>query len=665
MLLQKCFERVVPVSFLLRIKRGHLSYTTDLRHLSNIRFQFILRTLFILASLIHWTGCSSEVFVNSLESEAQFERFAGPPLTDKYHEIKAVKVVYDIQHNKIYYLNHSRYKLHFDFCNDLKGQILDAYQFNKLNYSNSKFREFLLGNINFMKSTGEYFLELSPTDKMVDSSIIEFRQKVIESSYLGNELKFFLNNADHLTKSQLRQDIPCVTPRDIYDQISFQPIYKSSSVGDLRFVDTDSIEFMRFSKTDILVLNHSPTHLPDVSGVIVSEIQAPLSHLTILGQNRKIPISAMKRAFKDEYLRRFQNRKVQYRVLNDSLQVVRTNAEYTKAIKLPKLKLRADTSIKHLIDAELLNSKSRKYVGNKAANFGMLQKLGSKRNFKTPEGAFAVPFYYYAQHAKMCGAQDLIDSLANGLRSDREITLKQIRERILAKPIEKDLLVMIRSKMIRDSLYHRMRFRSSTNAEDEVGFSGAGLYESKTGILNHPKKSVSRAIKKVWASLWSLSAFTERQIFNIHQSTVYMGILAHRSFPNEVLNGVAITKNLYREENGGYVVNVQLGEHSVVEPDAGEVSDQFICFPEMNSYYGLYENDVVDIITTSSYGSGKLLMSNAEISLLANELYAIKRYFSTRTLLSSSNLGVGFDVEFKLYGLNRQLYIKQVRLYND
>lgn len=611
-------------------------------------------------------SCSSEVYRSTLENKTQFDSYAGPPLTDKYNEVKAVKVVYDLRNQKIYYLNHKRFKLHHEFCSYLRGYELDAYTFNEHNYRDSESREYLLGNINYLRKTDQYVLELSPTDRMPPEQILRLYKEVEKSTYFGERFSFLLNSAHRLAdREALRSKVRLMTTAQMYGSITYQPIYKTSATGHLRFVKESELKNTKLKTTDILILDHTPLLLPDVAGVIVAELQTPLSHLTILGQNRKIPICAVVDAFENVTLRLLQDSLVLLNILSDTYEITPTDKLTNNKHTLPQLKLRADVMTRELIDAEKLNNKNRHAVGNKAANFGMLQKLSKKRDFRVPEGAFAIPFYYYHEHMMSSGAQLLLDEFLRLKLADPKIQqdkLKEIREAIKEHTVSHELIASIASRMSKDSLYHRMRFRSSTNAEDEDGFSGAGLYQSKTGILHHDTKTIERALKLVWASLWSDAAYLERTIFRMDQTSVYMGVLVHRSFPDEILNGVAITKNLYRTDNPGFVVNVQLGEHSVVKPDSGEVCDQFICFAET---YISGVNKTVDIITTSSLADGELLMTEEEISLLANELYAIKRYFGSRSMLSGSYLNKGFDVEFKLYGAVRDLYIKQVRLYND
>ena len=143
-----------------------------------------------------------------------------------------------------------------------------------------------------------------------------------------------------------------------------------------------------------------------------------------------------------------------------------------------------------------------------------------------------------------------------------------------------------------------------------------------------------------------------------------MGILVHRSFPDEIANGVVISKNLYRENYYGFVVNAQLGDEPVVRPKPGQVTDQFICFPPVDGEINPAKNKV-DIITFSNLNQNRLILAEKEIQLLAKETERIKSYFYRRNTRSKSYSDYAVDLEFKLVGEKRELYIKQVRPYND
>lgn len=143
-----------------------------------------------------------------------------------------------------------------------------------------------------------------------------------------------------------------------------------------------------------------------------------------------------------------------------------------------------------------------------------------------------------------------------------------------------------------------------------------------------------------------------------------MGVLVHRSFPNEAANGVAITKNIYRPDNYGFILNVQLGEESVVKPKAGQVCDQLICYPTTADETYKYRNSM-DIITISNLNNGQMVLSKAEIQNLADVLDIIKKVFYNKNKVIDPFLKYALDVEFKIDGANRDIYIKQVRRYND
>ncbi len=91
-------------------------------------------------------------------------------------------------------------------------------------------------------------------------------------------------------------------------------------------------------------------------------------------------------------------------------------------------------------------------------------------------------------------------------------------------------------------------------------------------------KTFEKAIKQVWASVWNEGSYNERELFGIDQQSIAMGVLVHRSFPDELANGVIITQNIFRKNFPGITVNIQKGENSVVKPEKGEICEQFTAY---------------------------------------------------------------------------------------
>ncbi|MDP6943963.1 MAG: PEP/pyruvate-binding domain-containing protein, partial [Myxococcota bacterium] len=116
--------------------------------------------------------------------------------------------------------------------------------------------------------------------------------------------------------------------------------------------------------------------------------------------------------------------------------------------------------------------------------------------------AFAIPIYWYRDHMATNGLDVMVDEMLadpefQGSASVRADRLDALQDAIKDAPINPALLEAVTDKMMADFGNIRMRFRSSTNAEDLGGFTGAGLYTSNTGDLNDPDRPPEEAIKKV------------------------------------------------------------------------------------------------------------------------------------------------------------------------
>ena len=611
-------------------------------------------------------------YLKEIKSEQEFKMLCSEPLTNKYSDVTSVKVIYDLETKELYFANSMYYKFHYEFCETIIDPDIYLGRFNVDNYAaNSPDRRYLLCNINYFKHLDEYSVELSPSDYMPQIQI-EFMMDVLKKAvFFGDKLSLMVSTERLQNLSpKFSKSIKLLTPEEIYKNMKFQSVSEGKAIGNLRFIDDLKSEANTLKRTDIIVIKETPLILPHVAGIIVAEFQTPLSHLTILGRNRKVPVLAMKNAFENEELKTLAGKNVLLNVFSTFYKLVETTESPNSETKnQPKIKLTCDLDVKDLVSVSDYKRDLSNYIGNKASNFSLLSALSKNGKFKVPEAAFAIPFSHYNLHAHQSGAQKLIDGiLLNQGQFDNQDSLKgklkAIRKAIKSTKIDPKLLSLVEDKIKSNGGFTRMRFRSSTNAEDAKGFSGAGLYASKTGILGDEKKSVSEAILKVWASLWSYEAYMEREYFNIDHSYVQMGILVHRAFPEEEVNGVVITKNLYRPGYLGFIVNAQLGNESVVQPTKGITCDQFICYPETSVNIQPTET-VIDVITRSSLNKGKLTMTAEEIQHLADEVYEIKmslyRRFGRRFVFEDYAL----DIEFKLEKGTRELYVKQVRLYND
>ena len=620
-------------------------------------------------------------FLSQISSEDEYALLKGDPNTSKFGEVDAVKVLYDIKNDSIYFINSDYYNYHVSFCMDYLGYDKNSWKFNYNNYTTNDKRAYLMGTINRFYKKNIFTLEFSVADNISIAQVKTFHQKIIENFQLSKDIKLFLNTNRMLVLSSNLIGIETISASDIYEGQSLQILNQKEAYGNLVFVDAKDIETTQVKYTDIVVVNGTPKELPPVAGVITTDFQTPLSHITILCQNRGTPVIAFKDAWKDSLLRLFENKSVRFTVHKDSFEIINVETtdvdKYwkTKRDSIQSISLYTDTSIQSILPIDLINKNSINIVGGKAANFGELVKLVKELELtsKTPEAAFAIPFYFYSNHMNTFGIQDRISQFvtSKGEGYDDKMVrefLSDIRQQIMESKLDQRFLSEV-SKQVKKNGFTRVRFRSSTNAEDLDGFNGAGLYDSKTGILNNQKKSFELAIKKVWASAWNYKAFMEREYFGINQESIAMGILCHRSFPNETANGVVITKNLYRNNYRGFVINAQYGETSVVNPPDGVTCEQMICYSDKNdSFYG--KKKIVEYLSYSNMLPDSLdkVMLTKEVTLLTEEISKIKMAYYSKfhdQNKEGTYYNYGLDLEFKIYGSERQLYIKQIRPFQN
>lgn len=627
--------------------------------------------LTFLMFLLIFSNVRCQIAKEQLKKYADFKELAGQPLNTNLGPVESVKMVYDLKEKKLYFISYKYYRFHYGFCSEYLGDRNKLEAFNKLNYSTNPNRDYLLGNVNMNAKTNQYFMDLSVFDKMPKESIAAFYEHVKKKVYFGEKLKLLLNTERLLAlEDSLKMEIPVMKPSELYESKTFQAISKGMCTGRLRFEDNlDSVPDSRpLLPEDIVVTHGTPKYIPNVSAIILDEFQTPLSHLSILGRNRKIPIAVDLNLIRDTSFRKLAGQWIMLDVSDLDIWYKSTKPRIPEVKNKRPVSLKMDSTCRTLVDLKDFKTAGSDQIGNKAFHFGLMSKVSETGGFKVPEAAFAIPFYFYLKHIDQPKIKQLIASLQKSENTSMD-SLKQVLEalqyEIRNTPLDPDLAAAIKT-LLQKSHFTTFRFRSSTNAEDAAGFSGAGLYDSKTVDLADSTKTIEKAVLKVWASLWSFEAFRERRLFNFLDDNLAMGILVHRSFPQEEANGVVITKNLYRPDTylDGMTINVQLGDVSVVEPPQGISCDQLVIVHELEESNF---SRIVEYLANSSLTSGKTVLSEEEVKRLELAAKVIRDYFWEKGLHNKKifSFDLVLDIEFKFQGENRDLYIKQVRFYNE
>ncbi len=453
----------------------------------------------------------------------------------------------------------------------------------------------------------------------------------------------------------------------------FTIMNKGTCYGYLTYLDkndilTETESYKELNKKSLPIFEILPLDLTVVAGIITIEGQTPLSHVNIKSKARGTPNLVYPKIMNNSRLQKLikNNALVSMTLKNGKVSIQKaTLAEaqdfWSGTSRPTQVRLFSDLEETRIRSTTQVRSSDVHTIGAKAANYGELQKVLGPR--VVLEG-ITIPFYYYQQFLEENGIDQKIEAFLShpSLSKDRVIEiaeLKKIKKSYKKGVVNPSLINAISEKLNLMYPNRKMRFRSSTNSEDLPQFSGAGLYDSTSYLPGDQKKTIARALKKIWASVWNLRAFDERNFFNISHRDVYVGILVNPAFPQEEANGVVVTRNIV-QTNGknGFYLNLQIGEESVTNPSGTTRPEEILIYPQENGFS-------VDFIKYSTLSPNLPILQVKEYQTLG--LYLQKAHDHFKKVMDPDNLDPSFslDLEFKVddFSGQRRVYFKQARPY--
>jgi phosphoenolpyruvate synthase/pyruvate phosphate dikinase len=259
-----------------------------------------------------------------------------------------------------------------------------------------------------------------------------------------------------------------------------------------------------------------------------------------------------------------------------------------------------------------------------------------------------------------------------GLRSSRLLALQSAMH---AAPVDDALIAALGDRILEvfGSDTVMVRLRSSSNAEDSLGFSGAGLYDSSSVCLadeldgdsvgpsrcdpdKDDERTIRDGIRETWASLWNNRAWEERAWYGVDPSKVAMGILVNTRSNDEQANAVAFSGNPTDISDGRYLINAQEGELEVVSADPGVTPERLLVT--------VVDGEVTDVdrlSESSEVPAGEVVLDEVELAELAAVLFEASLVFPQDDTVPEGN-DVIWDTEWKV-DTDGQVKIKQIRPY--
>ncbi|MCH2180605.1 MAG: PEP/pyruvate-binding domain-containing protein [Mariniblastus sp.] len=597
-----------------------------------------------------------EMGVGHIPDRETFERlsYQGPEVSrDAYlANLEFVKFVIDKQdpnHHKVYFMNTENHRGHPPW---MRMVGINSRERGAITY--------LPRLLNPSGTAGLYIIDFQPNDSYGFEDIQRIQNLLIQKMPLLEGRVAFHPLPGNLARYQQEKEkyekakLAVHLDTDLYRNIAFLPLNNANSFGRLRIMEAND----RPSPQDIVIYRTLPNQMPRVAGVITEMRQTPLSHVNLRAVQDQIPNAYIKDASGQAEIRALDGKLVQYQVTPRGYRIQpATRSEVDRHLRNLRPKKSQspprNLAIEEIQPLDQIEFKQSDSFGVKTANLATLHRVKLKEG-AVPDG-FGVPFYFYdqfMQHNDLYPEVDRIGALAdNGAEPDvlrRE--LSGLKNRIEEGDMPNWMMKALAETQQQFPPGSSLRCRSSTNSEDLPGFSGAGLYDSCT---HKPDEGhLANSIKQVFASLWNVRAFEERQFFRIDHRQSAMGVLLHPNFEQEQCNGVAVTDDILYETEGNYYVNTQPGEDMVTNPDQDSSAEEMLL--------GWYDRDGQEIIRESpDAGAGGSLLNDGQIKELREALGRIHYDFEKRYQPGEGE-PFAMEIEFKV---NRkgQLVIKQAR----
>lgn len=481
-------------------------------------------------------------------------------------------------------------------------------------------------------------------------------------------------------------------------KIEYEAYSQQQSYGYLKLLSPEDLgqaqQEFSIGYQDLLVLEEAPMELNQpIAGSVTASRQADLSHLNILNIARGTPNCFIQNAAKvladwRGKLVLFSCNEFDWNIELASLEEAQSwwSSQKNNSIDIISTN-RIIKEISSLLDLPMKTSEQRELAvsvyGAKGANLAALyQSIDARYQLK----GFLVPAYYYhqfmtqegwkidlGQGKKWFSFADTLDVWLNdeefrNSKAIRHKRLKGLRKAMRKASVSSGFLTLLASniKQVWGNTDTMVRFRSSSNAEDAWGFSGAGLYDSTSACLaddldadhigpshcdqdKNKERTTSRALKKVWASLWSSRAFEEREWYGVDHRLVSMSILVNTRSKNERANMVVFSADPDSKDNR-VLINSQLGHLSVVS-DKGGVFPERIIIEDSSGHF-----NVVDRQNSSEQKSP--IINDKVAADITQLMSKIKLSYPVPKLENGDELLL--DTEWKILEDGR-LLIKQIR----
>ena len=562
----------------------------------------------------------------------------------------------DSDNPQVYFINSNTYTIHASFWSGIGASVTGDDGSGEIVFNpNTILSNGVIGSYSFNFSFGNAY----------DFEATQRTYELLAASmpFLQNNMNHFIGQSDendhnnNYAEDFVGTRVEVVLESDVFAEINYIPFHEAEGYGFFKHM-TNLNETP--GSRDIVLYDALPNSLPRVGGIITSVIQTPLSHVNLRAIQDNVPNAYIANPLLNDNIANLLGGYVYYKVENEQYEIreatlTEVNNWYEDLRPTePQTPIR-DLSITEIMPLDAISFEMSTAFGAKCSN------VATMRSFDLPTGTipdgFGIPFYYYDEFMKFNDfyqeAQVMIDNPTFqtdlNFRIDR---LKDFRRDIKDAPMPQWMMDDLQAMHDDFPVGTAVRCRSSTNNEDLPGFSGAGLYTSKTQYLD--EGHISKSIKQVYASMWNFRAYEERDFYRVDHFIAAMGLLCHPNFQEEQSNGVGISIDPIYETEDTFYLNTQVGESLITNPDPNSVPEELLLYEDPTQGGGYLVLRLSNLVNP-----GELVMDVTYINQMREFLTIIHDGFEILYDVVGAE-GFGVDIEYKVTAQD-QLVIKQAR----
>ena len=601
-------------------------------------------------------GATSIPDAETFMSLATVNNVGWAPFLDDQLYVKFGILDRDTSEPKVYFINSNTYTIHASFWNGIDATVNGDDSSGEIVFNpNDILPSGIIGTYSFNFSFGDAynFEDTQRTYELLAASM----------PFLQNNMNHFIgqssenNHISNYAEDFIDSRIDVVLETDVFAEVNYVPFHEAEGYGFFRHMqDLNETPGSR----DIVLYDALPNSLPRVGGIITSVMQTPLSHVNLRAIQDNVPNAYIADPLSNNAISSLLGNYIYYKVESEQFEIREaTLAEVNEWYEdlrptEPQIPIR-DLSITDIVPLDDIEFEMSTAFGAKCSN------VATMRDFGFPEGTipdgFGIPFYYYDEFMQFNNFYQEVQVILGNPVFHNDINfrverLKLLREDIKAAPMPQWMLDDLQAMHDGFPEGTAVRVRSSTNNEDLPGFSGAGLYTSKT---QYPDEGhISKSVKQVYASMWNFRAYEERDFYRVDHFMAAMGVLCHPSFQNEQSNGVGISIDPIYDTEDTFYLNTQVGESLITNPEANSVPEEILLYEDPNQGGGYLVLRLSNLVNP-----GELVMDQVYLDQMREYLTVIHDEFAILYDVVGAE-GFAMDIEYKVTE-EGQLIIKQAR----